>query len=477
MKPANVLVICSDEHARSAAGCYGHSIVQTPTLDTLSLRGTVFERAYTPSPICVSARASLATGLAVHENRCWSSAEPYCGILESWMHRLRNRGHAVLSFGKLHFRSNKDDNGFSEEIIPMHVTNDGLGWPQGLLRNPLPPFDETSELAELTGPGESTYTEYDRRITAKTCQWLRQSAPRIKNQPWVIFVSFVSPHYPLTAPQEFYDLYAGYEIPQPFGIATEERIQHPVLDEIRRFWNYDDYFNDASRTEARRCYYGLVSFLDDNIGKVLAAVEDSGCANETAIVYISDHGEMLGNLGMWAKSVMYEDSAGIPMIAAGPGFTRGRCKIPVSLIDIGVTVEQSVGIDPTKNFRTWQAQSLQNVISNNDRDRFVLSEYHDGGTPVSFYMIRYGDWKYIHYAGGHPPQLFNLTRDPMELKNLSSSPEFERDRNRMQELLLQILDPDDVAKQCSRDQAARIEEYGGRDAIMAMESFNHTPVN
>ena len=119
MKPRNVLLICSDEHARSALGCYGHPVAKTPTLDQLADSGTRFTRAYTPSPICIPARASLATGTQVHENRCWSSAEPYHGQAESWMHRLRDQNHAVVSIGKLHYRSGSHDNGFSEEIAPM----------------------------------------------------------------------------------------------------------------------------------------------------------------------------------------------------------------------------------------------------------------------------------------------------------------------------------------------------------------------
>ena len=121
MAARNLLILCSDEHARAALGCYGHPFAQTPALDRLATRGTRLTRAYTPSPICVSARACLATGTAVHENRCWSSAQPYHGQQESWMHRLRDAGQTVVSIGKLHFRSSADDNGFSEEILPMHL--------------------------------------------------------------------------------------------------------------------------------------------------------------------------------------------------------------------------------------------------------------------------------------------------------------------------------------------------------------------
>lgn len=472
----NVLILCADEHARAFTGCYGHSVVQTPTLNRLSGLGTTYERAYTPSPICVPARASLATGLQVHETRCWSSAEPYFGQHETWMYRMRDRGYTVMSFGKLHFRSTRDDNGFTEEVLPMHVSNDGRGWPQSLLRDPLPSFDETRELAADIGQGESDYTEYDRRIASSVCQWLRRSEPSARKKPWVLFVSFASPHYPLTAPPNYYENYANCE--EPGSSLIENRaygIDHPVVKEIRRFFNYDDYFDDKLRLEAQRCYYGLVSFLDDNIKQVLQALENSGNMNETVILYTSDHGDMLGHLGLWAKSVMYEYSVGVPLIAVGPGFDRQRCKIPVSLTDIGATVDHAAGIESVQS-ASWQPQPLQTISHKCGTDRVVLSQYHDGGTPVSFYMIRQGDWKYVYYAGGYRPQLFNLSKDPKELKDLGESSSALNERERLHNELLQILDPEEVARQCAQDQAEKIESLGGRETILAMKGFNHTPV-
>ena len=438
--------------------------------------GTTFDNAYTPSPICVPARASLATGLQVHQTRCWSSAEPYFGQHESWMHRMRDLGYTVMSFGKLHFRSGQDDNGFSEEILPMHVSNDGLGWPQSLLRNPLPPFDETSELACQTGPGESDYTQYDRKVASAACDWIEKSHSRKESSPWVLFVSFVSPHYPLTAPHEFYNLYEGYTPDDSVMHMSDVEIEHPVLKEIRRFWDYDDYFDDALRIEGQRCYFGLVSFLDDNIRRVLESVEKAGPISDTVTLYTSDHGEMLGHLGFWTKTVMYEYSSGIPLIACGPGFRQARCKTPASLTDIGTTVEYSAGA-VSSGSESWQPQALQTIGNRLGEDRVVLSQYHDGGTPESFYMIRHREWKYVYYAGGHRPQLFNLEKDPMELNDLGSSDTHRTQRQRLHRQLLQVLDPDEVARQCEMDQTTKVEKLGGRETLLAMPSFNYTPVN
>lgn len=476
MHEKNVLILCSDEHARSALGCYGHPVVQTPTLDILAGLGTRFSRAYTPSPICISARACLATGAHVHENRCWSSAEPYRGQHESWMRRLRERGHATVSVGKLHFRSGNDDNGFSEEILPMYLANGGKGWPQGLIRNPLPGFAEAAELARDAGPGESTYTEYDRGIAAEACKWLKRYPSKIKNKRWALFVSFVSPHFPLTAPPKFFDLYAGRELPATIAAGPNRKPDHPVLREMARFWDYDSYFDDQSRDLGKRAYFGLCSFLDDNIRHVLEALEDSGAARDTVVIYLSDHGEMLGNHGFWAKSVMYEDSVAIPLIMSGRDLPVGVNHTPVSLTDIAATVEKIVGVERPRATEPWQGRPLHDFIDAPEAERFILSEYHDGGSPTGFFMIRQGPWKYVYYAGGHPCQLFNLETDPDELTDLGEDPAYEDARETMHDHLTSILDPDAVNAQAFADQAALLDSYGGVERVLAMPSFNHTPV-
>ena len=472
MTATNVLFLLSDEHARSAAGCYGHPLVRTPTLDRLAARGQRFTRAYTPSPICIPARASLATGLPVFRHRCWSSAEPYHGQHESWMHRLRERGHHAVSIGKLHFRSGEDDNGFSEELLPMYLANNGRGWSQSLIRDTLPPFPEAVELARELGPGESDYTRYDRRITERACAWLREEGGT-EDGPWALFVSFVSPHFPLTAPQAFFDLYAGLDVPPP----RNGTVEHPVLREMRRFWDYDDYFeDDEARVLARRNYYGLCSFLDDNIRQVLAALDDSGQAERTTIVYTSDHGEMLGEQGFWTKSVMYEESVAVPMLLAGPGIPAGINPTPVSLNDLAATVEQAVAPGPRAVVEPWEARPLQDFAARPEPERLVISEYHDGGSPTGLTMLRQGSWKYVHYAGGHPAQLFDLDKDPGERNDLGTDPGYADLRATLLARLNGVLDPEAVNAQAFAEQKAKLEALGGAEKVLAMPSFNHTPL-
>lgn len=199
----NVLVIMSDEHQRRALGCAGHALVSTPHLDGLAASGTRFTNCWTPSPICVPARASLATGRWVHDVKAWDSAQAYTGRPAGWAHALRDEGRDVVSFGKLHHRSGADDDGFTERHRPMFI-HGGIGWLQGLPRREPIPYTEAAELAADTGVGETTYTRYDRRVTDDACAWL---ASPDRDKPWAAFVSFVAPHYPLSAPEEFASLY------------------------------------------------------------------------------------------------------------------------------------------------------------------------------------------------------------------------------------------------------------------------------
>ena len=212
MTPANLLIIMSDQHNRRMLGSYGNRIVATPNLDRLAMRGALFENAYTPSPVCVPARAAFATGKYVHQIGTWDNAMAYDGSIPSWHHLLRKSGHHVVSIGKLHFRSKDDDNGFSEEQIGMHII-DGEGDLLGLVRDEdMPKRGGSYKMARMAGPGESMYTTYDREIAARAQVWLRQEAGKHTQRPWLMFLSFVCPHFPLTVDDMHPDLLVGEAI-------------------------------------------------------------------------------------------------------------------------------------------------------------------------------------------------------------------------------------------------------------------------
>ena len=467
-RPPNFLVIISDEHRKDALGCALHPLVHTPHLDRLAARGTRFTNAYTSSPMCVPTRAALACGDYVHRTGFWDSATPYDGSAATWMHRVRDAGHEMVSIGKLHFRSGEDDNGFSEEILPMHVVG-GVGWMAALLREDPPAYDAAAELAADSGPGSSSYIDYDLAITAAATDWI--AARRNAERPWAAFVSLVSPHFPLRAPQEFYNLYADAD----FDLEPQQLPDHPEIRNLARFFDYERHFTAETRHAAMAGYFGLTSFLDDCVGEILATLEESGQAEDTVILYLSDHGELLGDKGMWTKQVMYEASAGIPMILAGPGVPDGIVRnTAASIVDVAATA-LDVMLDTLDD--SAPGLSLRQLAQDpDDADRTVLCEYHDGGSTTGAFMVRWGDWKYVCYPG-MPPQLFNLAEDPSEDHDLGSdvSQRAAAARAEGAARLAAICDADAVNRQCFADQAARIEALGGIDVCRNAHLFNHTP--
>ena len=465
LAPKNLLVIMSDEHGK-------HALAKTPNLDRLAARGTSFSSAYTTSPICVPARASFATGKYQYQVGYWDNADAYDGAVPSWHHFLRDRGSRVVSIGKLHFRGLPgDDHGFSEEIVPMHVI-EGLGDVKGLVRSDIPRRKGYDKLANLAGPGESPYTRYDRDIAARARDWLRDQAPKHRDRPWALFVSFVCPHFPLVAPQEFFDLYPLERIPLPKQYRPAERPDHPYLREYHACVGYDDGF-DGDHAKVRRAiagYLGLVSFMDANVGAVLAALEESGLTAETRVVYTSDHGDNLGARGLWGKSTMYEESAGVPLILAGPAIAAGaRCATPVSHVDLFPFFLEATGTPmPRGDYKGVYPLALTQP------DRPVLSEYHAIGSTSGVTMLRKGRWKYVHYVR-HRPQLFDLESDPEELVDLAADPAHRARLRELEAELRRHLDPEEVDARAKRRQAELLARYGGREKALARGDLNYTP--
>ena len=466
----------SDEHDPRWMGCSG-SFVETPNLDRLAARGTRFANAYTTCPICVPARAAFAVGKYPHQTGYWDNADPYEGSIPSWHHRLRARGHRVVSVGKLHFRSTRDDNGFSEEIVPMNVYEE-KGDLYGLLRgDDMPPRADGKKLAALAGPGESEYTWYDREIAARAQIWLREEAPRHRDRPWALFVSFVAPHFPLTAPPHWYYKYCE-RAPMPKLYGKDQRPAHPAARDQAENTGYDRYFADERAVKrARAGYFGLVSSLDENIGNVLRTLEDCGLAGTTRVLYTSDHGDSLGARGLWGKQVLYEEAAKVPLLFAGPDVRAGAvCSTPASHVDAYPAILECAGADSPQAYDGQPGVSLFRLAAGETPDRSVLSEYHASSSRAGEYMIRHGRWKYIHYVH-YPerPQLFDLEADPEELRDLGTDPAHAARRSELHARLRALLDPEEVDRRAKRRQAELVAANGGREAVIARGDLGFTP--
>ena len=476
MRPTNTLLILSDEHSRRVLGCYGHPMIRTPHLDALAACGTRFSDAYCNSPICVPSRASLATGRYPHQIRFWDNGIPYDGSVPSWHHRLKAAGHEVVSIGKLHFRSADDDNGFTEEVMPLHVV-EGMGDPAGWLREPLVERKAARRLAQQAGRGDSDYQGYDGRITDAAVDWLKARAAARPDKPWALFVSLVCPHFPLIARPEWYDLYPEDEVPVPALYDPREWPDHPYVRAIRECQVYQKGFdaNPGSLGRALAAYFGMVSYVDHNVGRLVTALEATGLAQSTRVIYSSDHGDNLGTRGLWGKSTMYEEAAGVPMIIAGPDLPQGQvCREPVSLVDCFPTILKWTGVAPKPEDHDLPGLPLDEIARTAPK-RTILCEYHAAGAATGAFMIRKGPFKYVYYAG-MPAQLFDLDSDPQETRDLARERGYAGLVADCHKALRAVVDPDASDALAKADQRAHIAAFGGREAILKLGSFGHSPV-
>ena len=474
MESKNLLILLSDEHNKRMLGAVGHSHVRTPNLDKLASEGVLFENAYCNSPICVPSRAILATGRYNAEIGYWDNADPYDGKIPSWGPRAVEGDCDAVSIGKLHFLDDQAPTGFSEQINPLNVVG-GVGDLLGLIRQELPVRKGAANMAKDVGSGETTYSNYDKKIAEDASDWI--SNRNLDDKPWVLFVSFVCPHFPLIAPEEFYNMYPESEVPWPLLYKENQRSQHPYYLAMRKCMNYDDYFDEEKVRKATSAYFGLCSFLDHNIGKVLETLNKSAFSENTNIIYTSDHGDALGMRGMWGKSTMFEESAGIPMIIKGPDISKSkRIKTPVSLVDIFPTVIDSLKLEQNSKDNDLPGKSLIKIANENeDYERIVLSEYHAAASPVGAFMLRKGKYKYVYFAEGYNPQLFNLEEDPYEENDLARDNNFKKILESFHGDLLKICNPEEVNKRAKREQNEKILKHGGVDAIRERGDFGYSP--
>ena len=477
MKPRNLLLIMTDGHDPRYMGASGHPLVRTPAIDRLAERGTRFAHAYTPCPICVPARAGFATGRHVHETGYWDNAFAYDGRVSGWAQALQQAGRRVESIGKLHYRHQDDPLGFDRQHEPMHIV-DGTGMVWGAIRDPFPELDPPFRSIREVGAGVSKYNLYDRRIASTACEWLGERAGEADAGPWMLYVGFVAPHFPLVVPPEYLDLYPLADIPAPKRYRDPGAGHHPWVAAQDAFIGQDKFFErDEARLRAIAAYFGLLSFVDAQIGLVLDGLAELGLEGETRVIYTSDHGDSIGARGLWGKSVFYEESVKIPMILAGPDVPAGEvCNTPVNLVDCHATILEALGVEAKDEEPERDSRSLFGFAgAPEEAARPILSQYHAFGSPSAGYMLRKGRYKYHHYMG-YPPELFDLEADPEELNDLAADPGHADVLAAYEALLCARLDPDAVDRRAKADQQALIERHGGREKAKLVGAPGATPV-
>lgn len=463
-----------DEHSSKVLGCYGNSLVKTPHIDKLAASGTLFNSAYSTSPICVPARAVFATGKYPHQTRYWDNCLAYDGKIKSWGHILQENGKLVTSIGKLHYLDVKSPTGFDEQILPMHIVDGGDI--HGLVRDEPIERLQCADLAAQIGPGDSKYINYDRRITEETCKWIEQTSNNKIQNNWCCFVSFISPHYPLIAPPEFYNLYNLEDIPLPKKRPNDGIGNLEWWKEFENCYIWDRYFkSDLERKVAIASYYGLCSFIDNCVGKIISTLKRTGLDKSTRVIFLSDHGENLGSRGLWGKSTMYDESVSIPLIIAGKDVPKGKvCNTPVSLLDLFPTILEAMNVESSNNNDERFGVSLFKLMKKPKLNREIMCEYHATGSISASYMLRKGDFKYILYLG-YGCELYNVKNDPEELNNLSLNDEYQDVIKRFDKILRKHVDPEKMDLKAKSDQKLLIDYYGGREKIAKKKVASATP--
>lgn len=463
-KKRNLLFICSDQHSKYDTGCYGNSVVITPNIDSLARDGTRFEYAYSNNPICVPARACIATGMYSHETGCNDNASPYTGKTESFGHALLRHGITMTTIGKLHYRSVKDNTGFPDQRCPLHV-RDGIGDIYGLLRDKESTKPGVGQFPYKAKVGNATYMEYDEHSTTEAIRYLDEK--RGSDSPWALYIGYTFPHFPLMAPEDIWKLYEEKEIPMPTAYKYEERCEHQSCKDHRHYYGMQKQYEDEVVYNARKVYYCMCTHMDRQIGIVLDKLREIGEYENTTIIYTSDHGAMAGNHNMWNKNCMLEAAVSIPMIVAGPEIPRGKVSDTlVSLVDIYPTVLDSLGIEMTAEEKgRVHGQSLIEIAAENKTiDRDVFSEYHSTGSYTGGFMLRHGEYKYIYYVG-YKPQLFHVTEDPMDQRDLIDDPEYAGIAEDLNKRLRRIVDPEKIDRMVKRRQQEIVDANGGRENV------------
>jgi choline-sulfatase len=234
---------------------------------------------------------------------------------------------------------------------------------------------------------------------------------------------------------------------------------------------------DERRKLAIASYYGLCTFLDEQIGRVLEALHDTGLEASTRVIYTSDHGDNLGARGMWNKCLLYRESTGIPLIISGRDVARGKvCATNVNLVDVYASVLDCVGLEPTAAEAALPGTSLFRIAAaSDDAERLGFSEYHAVGSVSGGFMLKRGRFKY-HYYVGFAPELFDLESDPEETTDLAGDPRHRDTLARFEAQLRSMLDPEEVDRRAKRDQAQLVKRFGGRDKALQTGTPGATPV-
>jgi choline-sulfatase len=415
----HVVLVIADQLSAAALPSYGNTVALTPHLDRLAEEGVVFERAYCASPLCAPSRAALMTGLPPSRTGVYDNAAILAADVPTFAHSLRALGYRTVLAGKMHFIGPDQLHGFEERLVP-DVYPAGLDWiPDWRLADDetLPWYHDLSSVLRA-GPVTSTLQlRYDAEVAEQACRAIADSA-REASRPLLLVASFTHPHDPYEVPPEYWYRYEGMEIDAPVYPDPPEPVDAPTR-RLRAMVASDRI--DVSPDQvlrARHGYYGAISLVDDHVGAILATLAANDLSRETVVVVTSDHGDMLGERGLWYKMAPFDASTRVPLLVHAPGrFPARRVAQPVSLLDLASTLTDLAGGDPLPS----DGVTLAGALRGDDAPaRTVFLEYLAEGVRAPQVTVMRGSLKLVHELGGED-LLFDLEADPEERINLAGT--------------------------------------------------------
>lgn len=425
-KQPNILFIMADQLAAPVLSTYGGKVAKTPNLDKLAAGGVVFESAYCNSPLCAPSRYVLMTGQLPSKIGAYDNAAEFPADIPTFAHYLRNSGYRTALSGKMHFCGPDQLHGF-EERLTTDIYPADYGWfPDWEDFERRPTWYHNMSSVTQAGPAVRTnQLDFDDEVVFHAQRYLFDHVRGNDERPFCLTVSMTHPHDPYAISQEYWDRYTDEEIDMPsFELADDE--QDPHSRRLLHVYQMDRRnISDQQIRNARRAYYGATSYVDDQIGKLLKALEETGLSDNTIVVFSGDHGDMLGERGLWYKMSYFEWSARVPMLVYAPKhFEPHRVKESISTMDLLPTFAELANAGEAPEYvMPIDGRSLMPHLTGKGGHDEVIGEYMGEGVVAPMFMIRRGELKYI-CSEPDPEQLFNLADDPQERNNLAQDPAY-----------------------------------------------------
>ena len=452
----NIILVQADQLAARALGAYGNGCSQTPTMDALADDGVVFERAGCNSPLCAPSRASMLTGQLPSAIGAYDNASDFGTSVPTFAHHLRREGYRTALIGRMHLIGPDQQHGFDERLTTdVYPATFDMVPDWSLDAGDRLPWYHNAESVLNAGVATATVQrDFDEEVTFRSLRYLADRARDPSGQPFCMVTSFIHPHDPYEPPAEQWHRYDGVELDAPRVPTIPWDEQDPHSRRLLAMCGLDRQTpTDEQVARARRAYYASVTFVDDQIGRLVRRLDELGLRDNTVVVVTSDHGDMLGERGLWYKMSPFEGSARVPLIVHAPGRLRpGRVGQVVSLVDLAPSlVEIAGGAPPAGDGRSWWPLARQET---SEAPGAAVIEYLAEGVSAPHLTLVRGALK-LTVCPGDPDQLFNLADDPDELRNLAGEPGWASVREELRAALLAGRDVDGLRDRVRASQDRR----------------------